>query len=474
MSTESPTQRAASFLKNLPSVNEILDQTQLRGLVDRFSQPVVVQSVRSVLTDVRDEVQSAASEGRMPNLNDLADRVVQRITRLEESPLRPVINATGILLHPTLGRPPLSLAALEAMHAVGVDYASIELDLVEGTKSPRIDAVEKLLCDRTGAEAALVVNNSSAATMLALMSLAGGKEVLVSRGEVVDLGSDYRLPNIIEAAGACLKDVGTTNGTTLEDYRQGIGKETGAILRVHSTNYLIAGKSTFPTMSELARLATEKNVPLLQELGAGALIDCGEFGLLGQPLAQDGIKAGASLVLFSGDKLLGGPQCGLIVGKKNLIEKMKKHPLYRSLRVDKCTLAGLAATLGLYQDPDLVKREIPLYQLLSTSIANLQNRADRLAPQLAALPEIKSAVAQEDVTYLTGAELPTQMLTTYTVALTPQTGTASQLLDRLRVGTPSLLARVQEDKLILDLKTVFPRNDSMILSAFKNLAIEPS
>lgn len=454
-----------NVLRNLPSVSELLESPPLKGLVEKVSHNVVVSRVRTVLDDLRQEVQHAAAERTLPTVSELAEKIARRIQQDETPSLRPVINATGILLHTGLGRAPLADEAIEEMVTAARDYASVEVDLRSGQRSQRVVAVEGLLRDLTGAEAALVVNNNAGATMLALAALAAGREVIVSRGQLIEIGGSYRLPDVMSASGATLREVGTTNKTRLDDYRTAISDRTAALMLVHTSNFVIVGFTDSPSLGELVRLAHEQSLPLIHDIGSGAMIDYAKFGFQDEPIAADSIKAGADVVLFSGDKLLGGPQCGILVGRRTYVERMAKHPMARALRVDKLTLAALAATLRLYRQPEVALAKIPLLQLLGTSLENLKQRAARLAPQMAASTAIASAEPVEDVTYLGGGSIPAQRIGTWCVALTPAEGSVDRLATALRQGTPSVVGRVQQDRLLLDLRSVPPRHDLALVAA---------
>ncbi len=456
-------------LRNIPSVTELLESPSLKSLIDKVSHNVVVIGVRSFLEDVRDEVRDKAQDGNPPSVSDLADRIAKRILASENPPLRRVINATGVLLHTGLGRAPLAEIALEEMTAVGRDYASVELDLVSGKRSQRVVAVEGLLKQLTGAEAAVVVNNNAGATMLVLAALAAGREVIVSRGQLIEIGGSFRLPDVMQASGAALREVGATNKARPGDYENAIGEETAALMRVHTSNFRVVGFTAEVALSELVRIAHARDLPVIDDIGSGALIDFAQFGFSDEPIAAESIRAGADLVLFSGDKLLGGPQCGVIAGREKLVRKIAAHPMMRALRVDKMTLAALAATLRLYRDPEKALREIPLLSLLSTPAENLMTRAQRLAPQIEAAPAIGSAEALADVTFLGGGSVPTQQLPTWCIALTAGGMSVDRLAGNLRKGKTSVVGRVQQDRLLLDLRTVLPRQDQLLVEAVEAL-----
>ena len=381
-----------------------------------------------------------------------------------------MINATGILLHTGLGRAPLAEQAIAAIADICRDYASVEVDLDSGKRSSRGVAVERLLQNITHCEAAAVVNNNAGATLLTLAALAPQREVVVSRGQLVEIGGSYRLPEVMQTSGARLREVGTTNKTRIADYEQAIGPETAALMHVHTSNYLIYGFSEQTPLSDMIALAHKKHLILIDDIGSGALWDFSRYGVGGEPRPQESLRAGADVVLFSGDKLLGGPQCGIILGKRELIEKINQHPLARALRTDKITLAALAATLRLYQDPEQAEMTLPLLMLLSAPIENLKNRAERLAPQLAQPTAIASAEPVQETTYLGGGSMPNQQIPTWCVALKPAQENIESLAARLRGGYPSVCGRIQNDSLLIDLRTVFPRQDEQLVQAVQALA----
>jgi len=455
-------------LRNIPPINELLDSPQLRKLIDRINRNTVVSGARTFLEQFREEMQSAAADIKVPSPAELAERIAEWILRGETASLRPVINATGILLHTGLGRAPLAEAAIQEMAEVAAGYASVEMDLASGERSQRVRAVEPLLRELTGAEAALVVNNNAAATLLTLAALAADREVVVSRGQLVEIGGSYRLPDVMACSGARLREVGTTNKTRLADYEQALGEQTAALMRVHTSNYRIVGFSESVPLSELVALGHKHEVPVIDDLGSGALLDFARFGVAGEPTVPLSIKAGADVVLFSGDKLLGGPQCGIILGRRSLLERIARHPMMRAMRVGKLTLAGLAATLRLYRDMDLAERSLPLLSLLTSPPENLRTRAERLAPQLSACQAIGSAEAVEDTAYLGGGTLPGEALPTWCIAVTPAEGSIHAFASRLRTDA-AIVGRVRDDRLLLDLRSVFPRQDTQLVAAIEAL-----
>ena len=458
-------------LRSIPSVNELLENPQLANLVDRISHNVVVTEVRGFLDRLREDVQSTASDMNIPTPSELAERIADWIVKGEEPPLRPVINATGILLHTGLGRAPLAKEAVQAMADVA-EYASVELDLATGERSQRVAAVEKLLKELTGAEAAAVVNNNAAATLLTLAAIGRDQEVIVSRGQLIEIGGSYRLPDVMSASGTRLREVGTTNKTRIGDFENAICDETAALMRVHTSNFKVVGFTEEPSLAELVALGRKRNLPVIDDIGSGALIDFGKYGINDEPIARESIKAGADLVLFSGDKLVGGPQCGIIVGRKAHVQKIAKHPMMRAMRVDKIILAALAATLRLYRDLPTAEESLPLLARLSAPLENLRNRAERLAPQLAVAAVINQAEVIEGNTYLGGGSVPTQQIPTWCVALTPNEITVDDLSKQLRLGTPAIVGRIQQDRLLLDLRSVLPHQDAAIVDAITRIELD--
>jgi L-seryl-tRNA(Ser) seleniumtransferase len=461
-----------NLLRNLPSVTELLDHPQLKAVRERVSHSVAVSKVRSYLDDLRAQVQTTATEVVLPTVSELAQRIAQRILQGEAPELRPVINATGILLHPGLGRAPLAQSAIEEMVAGARDYANLQLDLETGEPALRGRAAEKLLIELTGAEAALVVNSGAAATLLALAALAHGREVIVGRGQLGETADGFRLLELIAASGAKLREVGAANATRREDYREAVSPGMGMILLVQPEDYRVLGSGEQISLADIVALARQFRINVVQILEAGRLIDLAELGS-DEPLISQSVRAGADLVISSGDRLIGGPQCGIIVGKRTHVEVLAGHPLRWALQADKLVLAALAATLRLYRQPQTARDEVPLLQLSTTSVENLKNRAQRLAPQLAACPCVAAAEPIEAVAYLAASAASPRRLPTWCVALTPAEGWSDQrLAEALRKGHPAIVGRLEQGRLLLDLRTVFPRQDQQLAEALAALAKE--
>ncbi|MDG1513338.1 MAG: L-seryl-tRNA(Sec) selenium transferase [Mariniblastus sp.] len=455
----------ANIFRKLPSVNQLLESPQLKQMVETVNHSVVVDGVRSFLDDLREQVSTESGEVSIPTPSEIADKIANWLKTEEKPYLRPVINGTGIILHTGLGRAPLAKSAIESVQRISEGYASVEVDVRTGERGQRIKSVEKLLCELTGAEAAAVVNNNAAATMLALSALAEGQEVIVSRGQLIEIGGSYRLPDVMECSGAKLREVGTTNKTHLFDYQRAINEETGALLKVHPSNFEVVGFTKTVSTKEMVTLAAEHGLPVIDDVGSGALIDFSEFGLMDEPVVSQSIKDGADVVLFSGDKLIGGPQCGIIIGKKKYIDTILSNPLMRAMRVDKMTLAALSATLRIYRDEDRARTEIPILRMLSMPKENLKLRAEKVVAQLSHLAELETCEAVEADSMLGGGSLPTQKLSTWCVALTPKTHSVDRLSAGLRNSEPSVIGRVQKERYYLDMRTVQPSQDAGLVEA---------
>ena len=463
-----------NIFRNLPSVNQLLEHPRLKEVVENVNHRVVVDGVRTFLDDLREQVTAATEEVSIPTPQELADRIADWLETEEQLALQPVINATGVILHTGLGRAPLAPSAVKAVAEIASGYASVEVDLRDGQRGQRIRAVERLLCELTGAEAAAVVNNNAAATMLTLSAIAKGKEVIVSRGQLIEIGGSYRLPDVMECSGAKLKEVGTTNKTHESDYLKAINEETGALLRVHPSNFEVVGFTKSVSTSALSKIAAPHNLPVIDDIGSGALIDFSKYGLTDEPVASDSIRDGADIALFSGDKLIGGPQCGIIVGKKKYIDKILSDPLMRAMRVGKMTLAALNATLQLYRNVDQAEQSVPILQMLSMPKENLKLRAEKIATQLASNPQLKEVTSVEDHSMLGGGSLPTQRIPTWCVSFAAAEESINSIATAMRKATPPVFGRVNKDRMLLDMRTVRPSEDLALVDAMLSVGKESS
>ncbi len=452
--------------RNLPSVSKVLDAPALVALRGDFASDAMTEAVRAELDSLRAHLSQDPSLA-LPSSDQLATQAATRLCTSSVPQIRTVINATGIVLHTNLGRSPIAEDAARAAYEAARGYLNLELDLATGKRSSRQLNVRAGICALTGAESATAVNNCAAATVIVLRTLAQGKEVIVSRGQLIEIGGSFRIPDIMAVSGATLREVGTTNITRLADYEKAIGPKTGLLMRIHTSNYRIRGFTKTVGIDELVTLGAKHGIPVVDDAGSGAALDFAQFGLPGEPLVSEGIQAGADLVLFSGDKLLGGPQAGLIAGRAPLIQAIEKDPLMRAFRLDKMTLAALEATLRLYRDPVRALREVPTLRMLSTPLTELRERCERVVMRLRELPGLKAVEVCDDVAYVGGGSLPDQALATVVIALTPHTISEAEFATRLRAGTPAVVGRVQDEKLLLDLRTVFARQEDDLVEAVR-------
>jgi L-seryl-tRNA(Ser) seleniumtransferase len=455
------------LLRKLPPVHEVLSHAELADLRASRGRDILLAAVRRVIAQARHVMENG---GVMP-IDAARLAKLTRAAILTSRPLlRPVINATGILLHTGLGRAPLAREAVEAMSAVAGGYCNLEFDLDTGDRGRRTAGISRLLGELTGAKAATVVNNNAGATLLALRALAAGREVIVSRGQLVAIGGSFRLPEIFEASGARLREVGTTNRTRLADYQKAIGPDTAAILRVHRSNFRIVGFTEDTALGDLAALAHAHGLVMIDDIGSGALAPGFPPGLVDEPDVSGGLAAGADLVLFSGDKLLGGPQCGILIGKAEVIRQIEIDPLMRALRVDKMTLAALEATVDLIRGGAGVADRIPLWKMLSIPLSDLELRAGRLVATLAAESALNVSMVSAE-SFLGGGSVPLQPIPTWAVRVAPPFprahGSEGAWARTLRLGDPAVVTRVQHGTVLFDLRTVTEPEESSLLDAIR-------
>lgn len=442
-------------LRKLPSVDELLRSEVFAPYVREYGRELAVEAVRESIDRARRKI--LAGE-KCPPFEEIAREAIAILSEKFSPSILPVINATGVIIHTNLGRAPLSAEARAAMEAVARGYCNLEFDLKQGRRGSRYVHAEELLTKLTGAEAALVVNNNAGAVLLILSALARGREVIISRSQLVEIGGGFRIPDVMRQSGAILVEVGTTNRTYLRDYEEAITENTALILRAHRSNFRLTGFIHDVPLPELADLAHRHGLYLMDDLGSGALLDTSRYGLSHEPMVQESLAAGADVVCFSGDKLLGGPQAGIIVGKKEIIERLKKFPLTRALRVDKITLAGLQATLLHYLKGE-AEQKIPVWRMISADPAELKRRAQRWARRLrqagirAQVIEGRSAIG--------GGSLPGETLPTWLLAL--QLPSPDTIARALRSYNPPIVARIEEDLLLFDPRTVFPEEEETLL-----------
>lgn len=449
--------------RELPSVARLLELSPLLKAREKHPHNLIATAARREIEKLRKKL----SSGETPNLDPerIATQIAANLDTETMPKLHPVINATGVVLHTNLGRSPLHEDAARAAYEAARGYLNLEIDLAARARSNRQEAVRAGLCELTGAESATAVNNCAAATVIALRTIAVGKEIIVSRGQLIEIGGSFRIPEIMAASGAILKEVGTTNITRLSDYEGAIGPNTAALMRVHSSNYRIRGYAKSVDLEELVELGRKHNLKVIDDVGSGQILDLTPYGLPDEPLVPESIRAGADLVLFSGDKLLGGPQAGLIVGKGKLIQRIEKDPLMRAFRLDKMTLAALEATLRLFRDPGRALREVPTLKMLTTPLSELHERAERFATRLQKVTDIAAINVRSDVAYVGGGSLPDISVPTAVIAIKLKKMSEGELAARLRTGKPAVIGRTKDGEFILDLRTVFERQEEDLLGA---------
>jgi L-seryl-tRNA(Ser) seleniumtransferase len=440
--------------RTLPAIGTLLEIEGVRRLCEHAPRAFVADVARSVVDDARRDAVAPADDAGW------VSAITVRLAARQRPSLRPVLNATGVVLHTNLGRAPLAEVALDAMRDVGGGFSNLEYDLAAGSRGARHVHCATLLAELTGAEDALVVNNCAAALVLALNTLADGREAVISRGELVEIGGSFRVPDIMAKSGARLVEVGTTNRTHADDYRRALSAATGAIVSVHRSNFTLEGFVASVPVRDLVPIAAERLVPVLHDFGSGLMVDLSPWGLTGEPTARDAVQAGASLVLMSGDKLLGGPQAGIITGRADLIDMLRRNPLARALRVDKFTLAALEATLALYRDPARAVEKIPALAMLTTAPEVIAARASAVVAALAQLG-YTARVERTDAT-VGGGAYPSSRIPSAAVALTGDS--ASAIESRLRGARTPIVGRIADDRVLLDLRGVPPALDAVLVA----------
>jgi L-seryl-tRNA(Ser) seleniumtransferase len=447
-------------LRDLPSIEQLLHAARADHLINEYGRPLTLDALRSTLDETRARFKSDPQSG-LPSPDLILARAESHLIAWTTSTLLPVINATGVILHTNLGRAPLSRATIAAMKAAAENYSTLEYDLEKGQRGTRLVHAEAILQRLTGAESALVVNNNASAVLLVLSALSNKKRVIISRTQLVEIGGGFRVPDVMKQSGAKLVEVGATNKVRLSDYREALGEPTALVMRAHRSNFKIVGFTEEPELKEIVEAAHQANVMVVDDLGSGALLDTAKYGLAHEPTVQESLAAGVDLVCFSGDKLLGAPQAGIIVGKKELVDKLKKHPLARAVRADKICLAGITATL-LHYLKDEAEREIPIWQMMSLTLDQLKGRAEMWQSALERGEVIKSEST------VGGGSLPEECISTYVLAL--KIKSSDKFMKKLRESHPPIIARVENDTILLDPRTVL--DDEMLISNLKLLLSE--
>ena len=446
------------LLRMLPKVDWLCQLPEMESLREEYGQKAVVEAIRQILAALRQDILSGAVQA-IPSTQALCGQIQAQLNQNALPSLRTVINGTGIILHTNLGRACLSEKAAGAAANAARRYSNLEYDLSSGHRDTRYTHVEEILCRLTGAESALVVNNNAAAVLLVLSAMTKGGQVIVSRGELVEIGGSFRVPDIMEACGAQLKEIGTTNKTHLRDYEAAITCETKALMKVHTSNYRIVGFTEKPALAQLVELGHQHNLPVIEDLGSGCLLSLEPFGIHDEPSVQDSLKAGVDVVSFSGDKLLGGPQAGIILGKKAYVDILKKHPLTRAMRVDKMTLAALEATLRSYES---APEEVPVIAMLSAQPDTLLKKAELLQDLLAKAGICAEVVPTEG--RVGGGSVPNHVLPSFAVALSGDVNTLEQ---KLRLGTQPIIGRIHDDRYLMDVRTLWESDFPTIVTAIR-------
>jgi len=463
------------ILRRIPKIDEVLKDSTLTDYINAEGREVVVNAARSVIDDMRKEILAIRDDAAdmfdtaRLTAESVRDAVIRQIQSSGRNHLYPVINATGTILHTNLGRAPLCEEAVENVTAVSRGYSNLEYNVRAGKRGSRHNIISDILCELTGAEDAMMVNNNASATMIVLSSMAEGREVIVSRGELVEIGGAFRIPDIMEQSGATLREVGTTNKTKPSDYVNAIDPErTGALMKVHTSNYRIMGFTEEASLSDLVRIGKEHDLPVIFDMGNGLMVDLQAYGL-DEPNVPASLATGIDVMLFSGDKLLGGPQGGIIVGKKKYIEKMKKHPLARALRVDKMTFAAMEETLKKYRDTETAKRDIPVLRMITESQDSMRSRAEELTARIRECSDDVEAEVVEVKDQIGGGSAPMVYLPGFAVSVRSDSMTTAALETALRMNDVPVIARIHDDRLLLCVRTIQESETGTVAEAFKEM-----
>ena len=456
-------------LRDIPQIQRLLETAAARALFELYSRYETVSAIRLCLDSVREQLRNN-NKFTLPDFtsDEFFEDIRDEILRNRERSLKLVVNATGIVLHTNLGRAPIAEETIDAIKEIALGYSNLEFNLDTGKRGSRYMHIEGILKKITGAEAAVVVNNCAAAVLVSLNTLAKDKEVIVSRGELIEIGGGFRMPDVIAATGAIMKEVGTTNKTRLSDYEQAINDNTKVILSNHCSNYQVVGFTESPDIKDLVKLAHSKGLCMVQDLGSGALLDLSEFGIKNERSVQRFIEDGVDIVMFSGDKLLGGPQAGIIIGKTETIAAIKKNPLLRALRIDKLSLAALEATLGLYLVPESAVQHIPILKMMSEDPASIKKRTNTLLKFIQKQEALKAWI-EDGTSYVGGGSAPMNELPTSIIKIESENYTAEKIAGKLRNHRPAIIGRISDNAFVIDLRTVFPEQLKHIRSAIESL-----
>jgi L-seryl-tRNA(Ser) seleniumtransferase len=462
-----------ALFKKIPAVDRLLDTPRIIEASAEYPRSLILRAIHQILDELRKDLAEGGEtrEASLLKIETISDKVVGRIGLLSQSSLRPVINATGIIVHTNLGRSILAEKVLRRFRPLAGGYSNLEYDLEQGERGIRYTHVEDILKELTSAEGVMVVNNNAGAVLLALDTLSRDREVVVSRGQLVEIGGSFRVPDVMRKSGAVMIEVGTTNKTHLQDYEEVIGPDTALLLSVHKSNFHIVGFTQDVDVSDLVKLGNKYGIPVMEDLGSGCLINFSEYGIPKEPMVQDVLEQGVDLVTFSGDKLLGGPQAGIILGRKDLIESIKKNPLTRALRIDKLTLMALEETLKIYRDEKAAIKEIPTLRMICHPYKALKAKGQRLAKMIGKLPTKNFSLDQVDgISRAGGGAFPLLELPTRMIYLVPKKLSAHRMEEWLRFYTPPIIVRVEKDHVLLDLRTIQEKELKTVAQAVRDLA----
>jgi len=462
-----------ALLRNLPKIDEVMLLLEKRDIFAKTPRTIVRSVCRSVVEDLRQDILNKKEDTKditLPSAGQVADKAMQILNSLHQYHLRRVVNATGVILHTNLGRAPLCNDALERLREIAGGYSNLEYDLAKGERGLRYDHVQKILCELSGAEDALVVNNNAAAVLLSLNTLAEGKEVIVSRGELVEIGGEFRIPEVMEKSGARLLEVGTTNRTRLTDYEKAIGPETGLILKVHTSNFKIVGFTEDADLPSLVALGTARGIPVMYDLGSGCFVELDRYGLEREPTVADVLETGVNIITFSGDKLLGGPQAGIILGKRNILQEIKQNPLNRALRIDKLTLAALEATMMQYFQPERAMSRLRVLKALTEPLQDVDKRA-KILLSLLRKERLEGLIisVKKGFSMSGGGSLPTQEIPTILLSVVSKHLSPSNLEECLRYLETPIIARIAEDEVLFDMRTIEEEEFPSIKNGLKKI-----
>lgn len=450
------------LLRELPSVDEVSRNDEIEALSQNLDQEYLTEIIREEIGNIRVQILKDIYSYDEINIQNLIDNIKNRLNSDFDFGLKKVINATGVVLHTNLGRAPMSLSVKEKFDEILYGYCNLEYDIEKGSRGSRHDHLKELILKLTGAEDVIVVNNNAAAVMLVLSTMCKGKEVIVSRGELVEIGGSFRIPKVMAHSGAYLKEVGSTNKTHIRDYEEEINENTSALMKVHTSNFKMMGFTEAVSISDLKPLADKYNLPIIDDLGSGVFLDLRKYGLEYEPTILDSLNQGSDIVTFSGDKLLGGPQCGVIVGKAKYIEMMKKNNLLRALRVDKMTISALAMTLSLYLDKENLEKNVPVLAMLSQKPEALKQKAEKLL-KLVEFEEKSACInVVENKSQVGGGSLPAQYMDTYALAVNPKNISVNELEQRMRLNSPHIVGRIANETYYLDVRTIFEQEMSIV------------